>query len=87
MISNWSSAGSDTTPAGKGTIYSDKQGNVFAPMYIIEDTKSFPRAVDADGIPHHDAVSDQYQEIVERAMEPREPTWITCARRTRSARC
>ncbi len=54
--------------SGEGTIYSDKQGNVFAPMYIIEDTKSFPRAVDADGIPHHDAVSYEYPEIVQREV-------------------
>ena len=52
--------------SGAGTIYSDLAGNVFAPMYIIQDTARFPRAVDADGEPHHDAASYDDPAIVER---------------------
>ena len=35
--------------SGAGTIYANMAGDVFAPMYIIQDTARFPRAVDADG--------------------------------------
>jgi hypothetical protein len=52
--------------SGAGTIYANIAGDVFAPMYIIQDTARFPRAVDADGKPHHDAVSYDYPAIVER---------------------
>jgi len=54
--------------SGSGTIYSDMSGNVFAPMYIIQDTRRFPRAVDSEGKPHHDAVSYDYPAVVEREV-------------------
>lgn len=54
--------------SGGGTIYSDMAGNVFAPMYIIRDPARFPRAVDADGKPHDDAVSYDYPAILEREI-------------------
>jgi hypothetical protein len=52
--------------SGAGTLYSNMQGDVFAPMYIIKDTVRFPRAVDAEGVAHHDAASYDYPAIVER---------------------
>jgi hypothetical protein len=52
--------------SGAGTIYSNMEGDVFAPRYVIEDTIRFPRAVDADGKPHHDAASYDYPLIIER---------------------
>jgi hypothetical protein len=52
--------------SGRGTLYSNMTGNVFAPMYIIQDTTRFPRAVDAAGKAHHDAASYDYPAIVER---------------------
>jgi len=52
--------------SGAGTLYSNMQGDVFAPMYIIKDTVRFPRAIDAEGKPHHDAASYDHPAIVER---------------------
>lgn len=54
--------------SGAGTLYSNMQGDVFAPMYIIQDTSRFPRAVDADGNPHHDAASYDHPATVEREV-------------------
>ena len=52
--------------SGDGTIYADLTGNLYAPMYIVADDKTYPRAVDADGIPHHNAISYDYEAIIER---------------------
>ena len=54
--------------SGDGTIYGDLTGNLYAPMYIVSDEKTYPRAVDADGIPHHNAISYDYAPIVEREI-------------------
>lgn len=51
--------------SGDGTIYRNLTGEVFAPMYVIEDEETFPRAVDADGRAHHNAVSYDYDPIIE----------------------
>ncbi len=52
--------------SGQGTAYRNFTGEVFAPMYIIKDEQRFPRAVDADGKPHPDALSFDYPAIIER---------------------
>jgi hypothetical protein len=52
--------------SGDGTIYANLTGNLYAPMYIVSDEKTYPRAVDADGIPHHNTVSYDYEPILER---------------------
>jgi hypothetical protein len=52
--------------SGAGTLYANMQGDVFAPMYIIQDTARFPRAVDAEGVAHNDAASYDYPAIIER---------------------
>jgi hypothetical protein len=54
--------------SGSGTLYRNMTGDVFAPMYIIQDTSRFPRAIDADGKPHHDAASYDHPAIVEREV-------------------
>ena len=51
-----------------GTIYGNLTGELYAPMYIVDDEKAYPRAVDADGIPHHNTVSYDYDPIVEREI-------------------
>jgi hypothetical protein len=51
--------------SGDGTIYRNLTGEVFAPMYVIEDEETFPRAVDAAGVSHHNAVSYDYDPIIE----------------------
>src|SRR6266704_2217771 len=43
-------------------------GELFAPMYIVNNEKTYPRAVDADGIVHHNAASYDYEPIIEREI-------------------
>ena len=52
--------------SGDGTIYGNLTGELYAPMYIVEDDKTYPRAVDADGVAHHNAASYDYEPIIER---------------------
>ena len=54
--------------SGDGTIYLNLTGELFAPMYIVNDEKTYPRAVDADGIVHHNAASYDYEPIIEREI-------------------
>jgi hypothetical protein len=54
--------------SGDGTIYGNLTGELYAPMYIVEDEKTYPRAVDADGVVHHNAVSYDYEPIVDREV-------------------
>ena len=51
-----------------GTIYINLSGNVFAPMYVINDEKTYPRAVDGDGQVHHNAASYDSDAIIEREI-------------------
>ena len=52
--------------SGDGTIYANLAGDLYAPMYIVSDDKTYPRAVDADGNPHHNAISYDYEPVIER---------------------
>jgi hypothetical protein len=52
--------------SGDGTIYGDLAGDLYAPMYIVADDKTYPRAMDADGVSHHNAISYDYEPIIER---------------------
>lgn len=54
--------------SGDGNAYRNLTGEVFAPMYIIEDEKRFPRAVDADGRTHHNCLSYDYPAVIEREV-------------------
>lgn len=49
-----------------GNLYFNLTSEVFAPFYIIDDEKTYPRAVDARGASHHNAVSYEYDAITER---------------------
>lgn len=51
-----------------GNIYGNLTGELYAPMYIVADEKAYPRAVDADGILHHNAMSYNYEAAVEREI-------------------
>ena len=51
--------------SGDGNIYRNMTGEVFAPMYVIEDDETYPRAVDKDGVAHHNSVSYDSSAIVE----------------------
>jgi hypothetical protein len=52
--------------SGDGTIYGNLTGELYAPMYIVSDERTYPRAVDADGVAHHNAISYDYEPILER---------------------
>jgi hypothetical protein len=54
--------------SGDGTIYLNLTSELFAPMYIVRDEKTYPRAVDADGVLHHNAASYDYEPIIEREI-------------------
>lgn len=52
--------------SGDGNIYRNMTGEVFAPMYVIEDDRTYPRAVDEEGVVHHNSASYSYPAIIER---------------------
>jgi hypothetical protein len=54
--------------SGDGTIYGNLAGELYAPMYIISDEKTYPRAVDANDIAHHNAISYDYEPILDREI-------------------
>lgn len=54
--------------SGDGTIFRNLTGELFAPMYIVSDENTYPRAVDADGVTHHNAASYDYEPIIEREI-------------------
>lgn len=51
--------------SSNGNIYRNMTGEVFAPMYVIEDDQTYPRAIDVQGQVHHNAISYAYQPIVD----------------------
>lgn len=51
--------------SGPGTIYSDRSGSMYAPLWVINNSARFPRAVDADGSVHDDAASYDTPAIIE----------------------
>ena len=52
--------------SGAGTIYENLSGQMFAPLYIVRDEVTYPRAVDGNGLAHHDAVSYDSDAVIER---------------------
>jgi hypothetical protein len=52
--------------SGDGTIYRNLSGEVFAPMDIVEDDRTYPRAVDGDGVAHHNAISYDDDAVIDR---------------------
>ena len=54
--------------SGDGTIYANLTGDLYAPMYIVKDEETYPRAVDGDGVVHHNAASYDYEPIIEREI-------------------
>jgi len=49
-----------------GNICRNLDNEVFAPMDIIEDEKTYPRAVDGDGRAYHGIISYAYDAVIER---------------------
>ena len=54
--------------SGDGTIYENLAGNLYAPMYVVEDETTYPRAVDGNGMEHHNAASYDYEPIIDREV-------------------
>jgi hypothetical protein len=54
--------------SGDGTIYRNLSGEVFAPMDIVEDDRTYPRAVDGDGVAHHNAISYDDDAVIDREV-------------------
>lgn len=52
--------------SGAGTIYQNLSGQMFAPRYIVDDEVTYPRAVDGNGLVHHDAVSYDSDAVIDR---------------------
>jgi hypothetical protein len=55
--------------SGDGNIYRNLTGELFAPMYIVRDEQTYPRAVDADGVPHHNAISYDNRAAINRELK------------------
>jgi hypothetical protein len=54
--------------SGDGTIYGNLTGELYAPMYIVNDEQTYPRAADGDGVIHHNAASYDYEPIIDREI-------------------
>jgi hypothetical protein len=54
--------------SGDGTIYGNLTGELYAPMDIVSDEKTYSRAVDAGGVAHHNAISYDYEPILDREI-------------------
>ena len=48
-----------------GNLYDNFLGLCYAPLYIIEDEHTYPRAVDANGVSHHNCACYEHPAIVE----------------------
>jgi hypothetical protein len=48
-----------------GTIYGNLTGELYAPMYIVSDENIYPRAVDGGGVAHHNAISYDYEPVID----------------------
>jgi hypothetical protein len=51
--------------SGDGTIYANLTGDVYVPMYIVKNEATYPRAVDGNGVIHHNAASYDYEPLIE----------------------
>src|ERR1017187_1458313 len=55
--------------SGDGNIYGNLSGELYAPLYIVKDEKTYPRAIDGDGIPHHNAISYDSPAVIDREVK------------------
>jgi len=55
--------------SGDGNIYGNLSGELYAPLYIVKDEKAYPRAIDGDGIPHHNAISYDCPAVIDREIK------------------
>ncbi|MGD0481556.1 MAG: beta-galactosidase [Terracidiphilus sp.] len=52
-----------------GNIYGNLSGELYAPLYIVKDEKTYPRAIDGDGIPHHNSISYDSPAVIDREVK------------------
>ena len=55
--------------SGDGTIYANLTGNLYAPMYIVKDEETYPRAVDGNDVVHHNVASYWIRRITDAGAE------------------
>ena len=54
--------------SGDGNIYANLTGELYAPLDIVRDEKTYPRAIDADGVAHHNAISYDDDAVIQREV-------------------
>lgn len=54
--------------SGDGNIYRNLTGEMFVPHYIVSNEKAYPRAVDANGVVHHNAISYNYPGVIKHEI-------------------
>ncbi|MGD0479697.1 MAG: hypothetical protein ABSA42_05965 [Terracidiphilus sp.] len=55
--------------SGDGNIYENLSGELYAPIYVVKDEKTYPRAIDGDGVLHHNAVSYDSPAVIDREVK------------------
>lgn len=54
--------------SGNGPLYHNLSGEMYVPMYIVSNEKTYPRAIDGTGTVHHAAASYDSPAIVDREV-------------------
>jgi hypothetical protein len=52
--------------SGNGPLYHNLSGEMYVPMYIVRDEKTYPRTIDGRGVVHHAAASYDSPAIIAR---------------------
>lgn len=55
--------------SGDGNIYGNLSGEIYAPFYVVKDEKTYPRAIDGDGVLHHNAISYDSPAVIVREVK------------------
>ena len=55
--------------SGDGNIYENLSGEQYAPIYVVKDEKTYPRAIDGDGVLHHNATSYDSPAVIDREVK------------------
>ncbi|MGO8789076.1 MAG: beta-galactosidase [Terriglobia bacterium] len=55
--------------SGDGNIYENLSGELYAPMYVVKDEKTYPRAIDGNGVVHHNALSYDSPAVIDREVK------------------
>ena len=55
--------------SGDGNIYENLSSELYAPIYVVKDENTYPRAIDGDGVLHHNAVSYDSPAVIDREVK------------------